>query len=66
MSYAILVIDKEGNEEYVCDGLGDRPSCFLTKRLAEEQAEFLGMGIADEVQSINVVQYPRLHARRGA
>ena len=57
--WAVKVIDRRGRERFVCDGMGDRPSRFLLKEDARERAEFLKMGIAGEVQSVNVVPYPK-------
>ncbi len=55
MSYAILVVWKDGNEEYLKEGYSDKPAIFLSKSSAKEQAEFMYMGMEEEVQSINVV-----------
>lgn len=57
--WALLVIWKDGDEEYLCDGLGDRPTRFVSSARAADQRDFMLMGMDDEVQSINVVPYPR-------
>jgi hypothetical protein len=56
MKYAILVVWLDGVEEYVKQG--SDVAIFHSKRAADEQAEFMRMGMEDECQSINVVQYP--------
>ena len=63
-SYAILVVWKDGTEEYLKEGiLSDCPVIFLSKKAATEQAEFMYAGMEDKVQSINVVR--RTHERTG-
>jgi hypothetical protein len=57
--YALLVIGLDGEEEYLCDGMGDRPTRFFSRREAQSQKDFMWMGMEGEVQSINVVSYPR-------
>jgi len=59
MNYAIKVIDKEGNEDFLCDGLGNRPSKFPSHAAAQRQKDFMLMGMEDEVQSVNIVPYPK-------
>lgn len=56
MRYAVKVIWKDGEEEYL--KAGTRVAIFSAKSRAEEQAEFMRMGM-DDVQSINVVQAPK-------
>lgn len=56
--YAILVIDLEGDEEYLCDGLGNVPARFPSHAAAQRQREFMLIGMEDEVQSINIVSCP--------
>jgi hypothetical protein len=53
MRYKILVVWKDGTEEYLKQG--DQDAIFLSKRIAEEQKEFMEFGI-DDAQSINVVK----------
>jgi len=58
MAYAVKVIWNNGKEELVQLGCrNSQPAIFPSKRRAQEQADFLKMGISDEVQSINVVKY---------
>ena len=57
--FAILVIDNDGEESFVCDGMGDTPSRYLSKAKAKEFADFMKIGMEGECQSINVVPYPR-------
>lgn len=57
--FAIKVIWLDGEEEFVREGCaGGRVAVFASKRKATTQADFLREGMEDEVQSINVVQYP--------
>ena len=61
MSYAIKVVWLDGTEEYVRDGPTVRGlvARFPKKKDAEEMRNFMLIGMSDEVQSINVVDYPR-------
>lgn len=60
MAFAIKVIWMDGEEEYVKAGTGTTPARFFNRKAAEEQADFMEMGMDDdEYQSINVVPYPR-------
>ena len=55
MFYAILVIDQDGEEDYLCDGLGNRPTKFLSRAAAQRQVDFMKIGMDGDVQSINIV-----------
>lgn len=57
--FALLVIGLDGEEEYLCDGMSDRPSCFFNRREAQSEKDFLWIGMEGDVQSINIVPYPR-------
>ena len=58
MAYAVKVIWHNGDEELVHLGCRhSRPAIFPTKRQAQDQADFLKIGIGEDVQSINVVKY---------
>jgi hypothetical protein len=57
--FAIMVIQKDGEQDYVCDGLGDIPTRYPTRRKAQEFVDFMKIGMDGDVQSINVVPYPR-------
>jgi hypothetical protein len=59
VKYAIKCIDHDGEEEYVMANRGTRIAAFTSKLAAQEQANFLKMGVADQYQSINVVAYPK-------
>ena len=59
MIYAIKVVNKSGSEIYLCDGLTRTPSRFPSKAAAERQKQFMLIGMEGEVQSINVVKYPK-------
>jgi hypothetical protein len=64
MTYAIKVIDEENDEEgFVCDGMGDTPTRYATKALANEYAEFMRIGMDER---IIVVPYPRKASKRPA
>lgn len=63
--WALLVTFDNGEQDYVCDGNGDRISRFRTKDDAEQQASFLRDGL-DEGDRIHVIRYPSLgSAARG-
>jgi hypothetical protein len=57
--FAILVIGLEGEESYVCDGLGDRPTRFPSRAAAKREVDFLMIGVEGDVQSVNIVPYPK-------
>jgi hypothetical protein len=57
--YAIKVVQKNGDEEFLCDGLGDTPARFPSRAAAQRQKEFMLIGMEGDVQSINVVKYPK-------
>jgi hypothetical protein len=59
MNFAVLVIDNDGEEEYLCDGMGDTPSKFHSRHAAQETVDFIKIGLEGDVQSINVVSYPK-------
>ena len=59
-TYAVLVIWKTGEEEYLHQGLGSKTARFVSRAAAQRQADFMKMGMEEEVQSINVVQLPPL------
>lgn len=59
--FAILVIWKNGEEEYVKQGLSYTPARFSSRARANERKRFLEMGADDDIQSINLVPYPRGH-----
>ena len=62
--WAVKVIWPDGQESYVRKGLTNEIAVFQSKQKAKKQAEFMEMGMSDEVQSINVVRY-RQEVRRG-
>ena len=58
--FAIKVIWADGEEEYLKHGTRNVPARFFNKRKANEQVEFMRMGMDDgECQSINGVAYPK-------
>jgi hypothetical protein len=59
MNYAIKVIDDDGGEDFLCDGLGNRPSRFPSRAAAQRQVDFMKIGMEGDVQSINIVPYPK-------
>ena len=67
MNWAILVVWMNGEEEYVKQGIGTEIARF-TKRQAQEQREFLWMGMEGDpdVQSVNVVRYPSRRKTKAA
>lgn len=56
MRWSILVVWNDGTEEYVKRGA---EVARFTKRQAQEQKEFMLMGMDGDCQSINVVRAPR-------
>ena len=63
--YAILVIWENGEEEYLKEGLVNIAK-FSSRQRAQEQKDFMLMGMEDEVQSINVVPFPRKQDQEAA
>lgn len=58
-AFAIKVIWKSGNEEYLKVGLSNTPAIFHSLREAQQRRDFMLMGADDDFQSINVVPYPK-------
>lgn len=64
--YAILVIWKDGSEEYVVHyrvGEPGQVAIYPSRRKAEEQADFMRIGMEGDCQSINVVHYKKPRIR---
>ena len=58
--WAILCIGFDGEQEYVMVGPSPgRVAIFHNKREAQENADFLKEGVAEDYQSINVVRAPK-------
>jgi len=57
--YAILVVQDNGDEDYLCDGVGDVATRFVTRARAQEMRDFMAIGMAGDVESIDIVPYPR-------
>jgi hypothetical protein len=55
--YALKVIQKNGDEDFVREMSGE--IARFTYAGAYHKRDFLLAGIADEVQSINIVKYPK-------
>jgi len=56
---AIKVIWADGEEEFLKEGGSHTPFAYSSRKKAEEQVEFMKIGMdKDEFQSINVVPYP--------
>ena len=64
--YAIKVVQKNGDEDFLCDGLGTVPTRFPSYSAAYRYVDFLKVGMEGDVQSINIVKYPKSVARRPA
>lgn len=58
-TFAILVVQDDGEEDYLCEGMGDTPTRFFSRKSAEEFRDFMKIGMEGDVQSINVVPYPK-------
>lgn len=56
--FAILVVQLDGDEHYLCDGMGDRPTRYSSREEAQKMVDFMKIGMEGDVQSINVVNYP--------
>ena len=54
--YSVLVVWKDGTEEYVCEGTGNRPVVYHNRRAAQEAKEFILFGDDQYIQSVNVVR----------
>jgi hypothetical protein len=66
VSYKVQVVWKNGKVEDVMLGCRKKaPAVFRTRKQAQEEADFLKMGIEEETQSINVVRCPPYSADRG-
>jgi hypothetical protein len=52
-------VQKSGSEIYLCEGLGSTPAKFPSRGAAERQKQFMLIGMEGDVQSINVVKYPK-------
>jgi hypothetical protein len=61
VKYAIKVVQKDGDEDYLRDGIAadGRITEFPTYAHAVHKADFLRIGMEGGVQSINVVKYPK-------
>jgi hypothetical protein len=59
MNFAILVVQHNGDEDYLCEGLSNKPSRFLSRFDAQRQVDFMKIGMEGDVQSINIVKYPK-------
>lgn len=57
--WAILVIWQDGDEEYLKQGMSAIPAKFSNRNDAIEQTKFMKIGMEGEVQSINIVPYPK-------
>lgn len=57
--WAVLVVWRNGEQEYVHPGNSDDVAVFQSRRAAEEMRDSFAMGFDDgEVQSISVVRAP--------
>jgi hypothetical protein len=63
MKYAIKVVQKNGDECYLRETSGAITG-FPSYAAAMRQHEFMSIGMKGDVQSINVVKYPKV--RRSA
>jgi hypothetical protein len=57
--YAIKVVQKNGEEDFLCEGLGEVPTRFPSHAAAYRQVEFMKIGMEGDFQSINIVKYPK-------
>lgn len=59
MDYAIKVVQKNGDEDFLCGGLTNHPKRFPSYAAAYHQVDFMKIGMEGDVQSINIVKYPK-------
>jgi len=57
--YAIKVVQKNGDEDFLCEGLGNRIVRFPSYAAAYHYMDFMRIGMEGDVQSINIVKYPK-------
>ena len=57
--YAIKVVQKNGDEDFLCDDLGETPTRFRSYAAAYHKVDFMRIGMEGDVQSINIVKYPK-------
>ena len=58
MKYAIKVVQKNGDEAFLREG-GGAITAFPSYAAAMRQHKFMCIGMKNDVQSINVVKYPK-------
>lgn len=58
MNYAILVIQNDGDEDYLCEGMTSTPAKYPSRAAAQRMVDFMKIGMEGDVQSINIVRYP--------
>jgi hypothetical protein len=64
--FAIKVIWNDGEEEFIKEGIGSTPARFSSRSKAEEQVDFMWMGMDNgDCQSINIVPYPQKAGPQG-
>ena len=60
--YCVLIVTRAGKPEYLFDfGVG-KVARFPSRAAAKKQADFLKIGIEEDVQSINIVPFTKLSA----
>jgi hypothetical protein len=55
--WAVLVVWLDGEEEYLHPGTSGDVAIFPSRERAQEQRDFMWIGMEGECQSINVVRY---------
>lgn len=54
--FALLVIGLDGEEVYLCNGMGNTPTRFFSRREAQSQKDFLWIGMEGDVSDLRAVR----------
>ena len=55
MDYAIKVVQKNGEEDFLCDGLSDRPTRLPSYAAAYHQRDFLKIGMEGDAERESMI-----------
>ena len=58
LGWAILVVWNDGTEEYLHEGMGVKTARFHSREAAQQQRDFMWIGMEGECQSISVIRHP--------
>jgi hypothetical protein len=62
MTWAIKMVDSDGEEDWVCTGFSNEIALFPSKARAQQQADFMEMGL-DDGERLYVVKAPNRKER---